>query len=159
MKQTVKIFVLTLGTCLTSCVTVPEGGYTALPNNRNFHASYDRVWGAVVSLLSEKASIKNIDKASGLITTEEFSIGSGIFSEIELKKVAHPPPSLLATYSAARASVSVFVTRHGESTNVHVTARFAGFENNLSHSWLEWPTNGVLENRILDQIGERIGGG
>jgi hypothetical protein len=154
-----KIVIATIAVCLTGCATAPPGGYTALPNNRDYRASFDRVWGAIVSLASEKGGVKNIDKASGLLTTEEFNVGSGILTPNSLKQFAYEPPSFLGTWSEGRGSVTFFVTRHGELTNVRVTGRFAGFENNATHSWMEWPTKGTLENSILDRIGQMVGSG
>jgi hypothetical protein len=147
-----------IAVCLTSCVSVPEGGYQSLPSNRDYHASFDRVWGAVVSIASEKGSIKNIDKASGLLTTEPFAVGGGFTTEIALKKYASQPASFLATWSEGQGSLTFFVSRHGDVTNVRITGRFAGFENNVTHSWHAWPTKGILENSVLDQISQMVGG-
>lgn len=154
-----KLVIVAVAVCLTSCATVPQGGYTALSNDRDYHAGFDRVWAAVVSLAAEKGGVKNIDKASGLLTTEEFTIGSGILTPNAMKPFAYEPPSFLGTWSEGRGAVTFLVTRRGALTNVRVTARFAGFENNATHSWMAWPTKGTLESSILDQIGQRAGGG
>ena len=150
--------IIALAICLTSCATAPPGGYTSLPNNRDYHASYDRVWGAVVSMASERGGVKNIDKASGLLSTEEFAIGGGFMTQNALKQYAYEPPSFLGVWSEGRGSITFFVTRHGDVTNVRVTGRFAGFERNAAHAWMEWPTTGVMENRILDRIEQEVGG-
>jgi hypothetical protein len=140
-----------------SCVTAPKEGYTALPNTREFDAGYDRVWGAVVSIMSEKGAIKNVDKASGLITTEPFSIGSGFLTQNALQQYAYQPPNLLGTWGAAQGSLNVLVSRKGDKTVVRATARFAGFENNVSHAWMQWPTKGVLENQFLKDVAATLG--
>jgi hypothetical protein len=48
-------------------------------------------------------------------------------------------------------------TSKGSSTTVRITARFTGFESNVTHSWMEWPTRGVLENFLLDRIANDLG--
>jgi hypothetical protein len=141
----------------TGCVTVPEGGYTSLPTSRRFHAGFDRVWGVLVSEISAFATIKTIDKTSGLITTEPLNVGTGMMSEIVLKKYAYRPPNLLGTWGAGRAVLSFYANSQGSSTTVRITAHFAGFEDNVTHSWMEWPTRGVLENMLLDLIAKDIG--
>jgi hypothetical protein len=75
-----------------------------------------------------------------------------------LKEYAHRPPNILGGWDAGRAVLSIFANSKGSSTTVRITARFAGFENNVTHSWMEWPTRGVLENVLLDRIATDIGG-
>lgn len=142
----------------TGCVTVPQGGYTSLPTSRTFHAGFDRVWGVLVSEISSFAVIKTIDKTSGLITTGPLNVGAGLMSEMVLKEYAHRPPNILGTWDAGRAFLSFFANSQDSSTTVRITARFSGFENNVTHSWMEWPTKGVLENVLLDRIAKDLTG-
>jgi hypothetical protein len=132
------------------------GGYTSLPTSRTFHAGFDRVWGVLVSEISAFAVIKTIDKTSGLITTEALNVGTGLMSEIVLKEYAYRPPNILGTWDAGRAFLSFFANSQGSSTTVRITAHFAGFEANVIHSWIEWPTKGALENVLLDRIAKDI---
>ena len=141
----------------TSCVTVRERGDTSLPTWRTFHARFDRVWGVLVSEISSFAVIKTIDKTNGLITTEPLKMGSGLMSEILLKLYAHRPSKFLGTWDDGRTVLSFLATSKGSWTTVRITARFTGFENNITHSWLEWPTKGVLENFLLDRIANDLG--
>ena len=141
----------------TGCVTVPEGSYTPLPTSRTFHAGFDRVWGVLVSEISSFAVIKTIDKTSGLITTGPLKVGAGLISEVVLKEYAHRPPNIVGTWDAGRAVLSIFANSQGSSTTVRITAHFSGFENNVTHSWMEWPTKGVLENALLDRIAKDLG--
>jgi hypothetical protein len=141
----------------TGCITVPERGYTSLPTSRTFHAGFDKVWGVLVSEISSFAVIKTIDKTNGLITTGPVKAGSGLMSEMVLKEYAHRPPNVLGTWDAGRAVLSIFANSRGSSTTVRITAHFTGFENNVAHSWMEWPTKGVLENVLLDRIAKDLG--
>jgi hypothetical protein len=142
----------------TGCVTVSERGYTSLPTSRTFHAGFDRVWAVLVSEISAFAVIKTIDKTNGLITTGPLKVGSGLMSEIVLKEYAHRPPNILGTWDAGRAVLSIFAKSLGSSTTVRITAHFTGFENNVTHSWMVWPTKGVLENVLLDRIAKDLEG-
>ena len=138
------------------CVTVPEGGHTSLPTSRTFHAGFDRVWGVLVSEISSFAVIETIDKRSGLITTGPLKVGAGLMSEMVLKEYAYRPANVLGTWDAGRAVLSILAKSQGSSTTMRITAHFTGFENNVTHSWIEWPTKGVLENVLLDRIAKDI---
>jgi hypothetical protein len=150
MKRT--LFPAVMLFLLTSCVTVRERDDTSLRTWRTFHAGFDRMWGVLVSEISSFAVIKTIDKTNGLITTEPLRLGSGLMSEILLKLYAHRPSNVVGTWDDARAVLSFSATSKGSSTTVRITARFTGFESNVTHSWIEWPTKGVLENFLLDRI-------
>jgi hypothetical protein len=63
----------------------------------------------------------------------------------------------LGTWDDGRAVLSFLVTAKRSSTTVRITARFTGFESSVTHSWMEWPTRGVLENFLLDQIANDLG--
>jgi hypothetical protein len=141
----------------TGCATVPEGSDSSLPTSRKFHVDFDRVWDVLVSEVSSFAVIKTMDKASGLITTEPLRVGTGLMSEIVLKEYAHRPANILGTWDAGRAILSIFANAQGSSTTVRITARFAGFEDNITHSWMPWRTKGVLENVLLDRIAKDLG--
>jgi hypothetical protein len=138
------------------CVTVPKGGYTSLPTSRAFHAGFDRVWGVLISEISTFAVIETIDKTNGLITTGPLRVGTGLMSEIVLKEYAYRPPNILGTWDRGRAVLSISANSRGSSTTVRITAHFWGFENNVTHSWIEWPTKGVLENVLLDRIAKDL---
>src|SRR5215469_4152109 len=137
---------------LTGCVTVRERGDTSLPTWRTFHARFDRTWDVLVSEISSFAVIKTIDKANGLITTEPLKMSSGLMSETLLKLYARRPSNILGTWDDARTVLSFLATSKGSSTTVRITARFTGFESSVTHSWMEWPTKGVLESFLLDRI-------
>ena len=140
----------------TGCATVPEGSYSSLPTSRRFHADFDRVWGVLVSEISSFAVIETIDKTSGLITTGPLKVGAGPMSEMVLKEYAHRPTNILGTWDAGRAILSILAKSQGSSTTVRITAHFLGFETNVTHSWMEWPTKGVLENELLDRIAKDL---
>jgi hypothetical protein len=139
------------------CTTVPKVGYTSLPTSRTFHAEFERVWSVLVSEISSFAVIKTIDKTNGLITTGPLKVGTGLMSEIVLKEYAHRPRNILGTWDRGRAILSISAKPRGSSTTVQITAHFTGFENNVTHSWIDWPTKGVLENVLLDRIAKDIG--
>jgi hypothetical protein len=91
-----------------------------------------------------------------MITTGPLKVGTGLMSEMVLKEYAHRPTNLLGTWDAGRAVLSILAKSQDSSTTVRITAHFMGFENNVTHSWIEWPTKGVLENVLLDRIAKDI---
>ena len=140
----------------TGCVTGPGNNSTSLPTSRTFHAGFDRVWGILVSEISTFAVIKTSDKSSGLIVTEPLKVGEGLMSEMVLKEYAYRPSNILGKWDAGRAVISLYAIPKGSSTTVGIKARFRGFEDNVTHSWMEWPSKGVLENVLLDRIANHI---
>jgi hypothetical protein len=114
------------------------------------------VWSVLVSEISSFVVIETIDKPSGLITTGPLKVGAGLMSEIVLKEYAHRPTNVLGTWDAGRVVLSFLAKSQGSSTTVWITAHFTGFENNVAHSWIEWPTKGALENVLLDRIAKDI---
>lgn len=142
---------------VTACTTVPQGGYSSAPTDRTYNAGYDRVWGVLVGGLSAKYTIKNIDKASGLITLEPVTLGSGILTPSQLRPYAYEPANLLGTWSDSRAIVSFYVSKQGKGTNVRVTAQISAFENNVTHTWQPWVSKGVIEQTFLNSTSEHLG--
>lgn len=140
-----------------ACATAPKSGYTSLPTSRRFHAEFERVWRVLVSEISSFAEINTIDKTNGLITTGPLKVGTGLMSEIVLKEYAHRPRNILGTWDRGRAVLSISAKAQGSFTTVRITAHFTGFENYVTHSWMEWPTKGVLENVLLDRIAKDLG--
>jgi hypothetical protein len=76
---------------------------------------------------------------------------------VEKRERKEAPPNLVGTWNGGRAPISVYAAAVGKGTMVRVTAKFAGFEDNVSHEWMEWPTKGVLENEILNRIETDLG--
>lgn len=154
MKKTLTLclFIMALAGCVTPQPVSP------VQTTRTFPANYDRVWGTIVSELSADYPIQNVDKASGLITTQPLTLASGLWdSEDKLKQYAYSPGIILGTYNNAQCSLTVFVSKSDETnTSVRVTARFQGFENNVTQSWQTWQSNGVMENQFLDKIGQLL---
>jgi hypothetical protein len=139
------------------CVTVQKSAHSSLPTSRTFHAKFDRVWGILVSEVSSFAVIKTMDKARGLIITGPLKMGAGLTSEMVLKEYAHRPANIVGTWDAGRAVLSFFANSKDSSTTVRITAHITGFETNVTHSWMEWPSKGVLENVLLDRIAKDLG--
>jgi hypothetical protein len=144
---------------LIGCATIPESRHSSLPVSRRFHAGFDRVWEVLVKEVSSFAVIETMDKTHGLITTGRLRVGSGLMSEIVLKEYAQRPSNIVGTWDGGRAVLSIFAHSQGSFTTVQITARFAGFENNVTHSWMEWPSKGVLENVLLDHISKALESG
>ena len=116
-----------------------------------------KVWAIIVSELSADYPIQNVDKASGLITTQELTLGTGFSAEDDLRHYAYSPGVILGTYNNAQCSLTVFVSKSDEtSTNVRVTGRFQGYENNVTQSWQTWQSKGVMESQFLDKIGNLL---
>jgi hypothetical protein len=139
---------------LAGCTTVPEN--SSLPTSRRFHAKIDRVWTALVSEISAFAVIEQIDKSTATIVTGPLRTGSGLMSEVLLKEYAHRPSNIVGTWDSGRVVLSILARSEGSSTVVRITARFTGYENNVIHAWVNWPTKGVLENFLFDKIAKDL---
>jgi hypothetical protein len=153
------LFALSITLLLTGCATAPKGPATPLPTSRTFSAPFDKVWGAVVAEVSADCPVQSVEKSSGLITTQMMSFGGGFGGWQTLQRYAYEPRAFLATWTGgARGNLTFYVSSpDATKTTIRVTARFEGFEDNVSKSWHPWQSNGVLENQYLDKISRAIG--
>src|ERR1700722_14027920 len=103
MRKQINIFLL-MAVVLVGCVT-PQP-VTPVQTTRTFPASYDKVWGTIVSELSADYPIQNVEKASGLITTQQLSLASGWGAETTLERYAYSPGIILGTYNNAQCSLT-----------------------------------------------------
>lgn len=141
------------------CATAPSAPSAPIQTTRTFAMPLDKVWGAVVSEISADCPIQSVDKASGLITSQMMSFGGGFGGYKTLQQYAYEPKAFLATYTGgARGSLTFFVNSNdGANTTVRATARFEGFEDNVSKSWQPWQSNGALEQKYLNKIAAVLG--
>jgi hypothetical protein len=152
----IKLALLALAIGLAGCVGPAPDGYTALPDNQDFAAPHDRVWAAVLALASHNGPLQSAHNAQGEIVTQPFRLAHGDLAENVLQRYAYAPPTALATWSEARAVVTFDLTPHNGVTNVRVTAKISGFENNIARSWIDWPTRGTLEQLALTRIAQAL---
>ncbi|HEY1771287.1 MAG TPA: hypothetical protein VGG02_13630 [Chthoniobacterales bacterium] len=152
----IKLSLLALALCLAGCVGPAPDGYPALPDNRDYTASYDRVWAAVFAVASRNGPLQSAHKAQGEIVTQPFKLAHGELTENVLKRYAYPPPTALATWSDGRAVVTFDLMPHDGVTNVRARAKISGFENNIAQSWIDWPTRGTLEQLALTRIAQAL---
>lgn len=141
---------------LVGCATVAVR--PTIQDTEIIDAPFDKVWGALIATLSEQSlPIETIEKESGLVTTKFVTFASGFMAERAINEVAVKPSGLLYTWSNARYTVSVFVTKSGENTTrVKITSHIEAFENNVTKSWMVCYSNGVIEKRIFDSIEAKI---
>jgi hypothetical protein len=151
------VVLLIAALALGGCVTETHLPAAAEQTSRTYNTSFDKVWGVIVGNISVDCPIQNIDKASGLLVTQPMSLATGIMSGTELQKVAWEPPGAFSTWDGARCVLTFFVTSpDATNTTVRITARFAGFENNVTGSWHDWPSKGVLEDQYLNKISSSL---
>jgi len=160
MKKSLLAFVGLV--CLSGCATMQQqasGSATPLSIDYMVSAPFDQVWGKLVERATDRSwPLKTIDKASGIIVTDFSSLGDGISGWQALKQLAYEPSMFLATWAGgARMKLSVFVSKIAENqTRVKLNAHFEGFENNVTHQWVVWQSNGLDEKGVVDYIASEL---
>jgi len=148
------LFALVAGGCATQTAPVAPR-----PTSRTYSVPFDQVWGSVVSEVSAVCPVQSIEKSSGLITTQMMSFGGGYSGWQTLRGYAYEPKIFLSTWNGgARCSLTFYVSSvDGTNTSVRVTGRFEGFEDNVTHGWQFWQSNGAYENQFLDKFATTLG--
>ena len=153
------LLALSIALLLTGCATGPQDRATPLATSRSYAAPFDKVWGALVAEVSADCPVQNVDKASGLITSQQMSFGGSYGGWRTLEIYAYQPKAFLATWTGGTRGSLTFYVSSADPTNttIRVTARFEAFEDNVSKSWHTWESNGVLENKYLGKVSRAIG--
>lgn len=123
------------------------------------HASFNKVWGAVVATLAEMAlPIESIERGSGLVTTKFVTFDSGLIADKQIDPIAQRPSIFLGIWSqGGRYTLSIFVTSSGENTTkIKITTYIEEFENNVTKSWHACYSKGVIEKQIFDSVRSKI---
>jgi hypothetical protein len=122
-------------------------------------SSSKSIWAATVQAIGEHASVKTLDRDSGLIMTEPTTIDAG-FNNRFMGSYVRSPKGLggfLSTWNGLRVQITATVTEVdvGHST-VALTARYEAFEDNVSHKWVMLASNGSFEDTIMSEIQGKV---
>ena len=138
------------------CATAPTPA-PPLPTERTYARPFDKVWNVIVAGVSADYPVQAVDKASGLLETRQASILDGSTPSKTLKKYGYDPKILLEAWTGTRCSLTFYVfSPNPSNTVVRVTARIEGFDDNITHNWQPWASNGVLENQYLDRFSSAL---
>lgn len=148
--SSVLIFTLAvLLVALPGCATAPAP--RMIEAEDQIHAGFETVWTALVSSLAERnVPIKTIDKASGIVVTEEMAVRNGDNNYCDCGGNG------IATEDRRAASYNVYVKRvTDEICSVRVNARFysiVSFGSTASRK--ECVSTGQIEGSILSRLRE-----
>ncbi|MGH8017748.1 MAG: hypothetical protein ACREIA_05560 [Opitutaceae bacterium] len=159
MKTALKLVstILILATLAGCATTSSPAGAQPERTRAVIHASKDKVWPLLVSEVGLNYPVAAIEKESGLITTAFVSIPVGP-DNMYMNRYVIVRPIFLATWNGLRGKLSVLAveTAPGQ-TQVTITAHYEAYESNVLKTTLVMPTNGVVENRILSSIEQKLG--
>ena len=144
---------------LTGCATTQPQPTGPIHKEFILDAAFDKVWPAVLERATDRSwPIKTIDKASGIIATDFVSLGTSFSGWKTAKTIAYEPSCMLCTWTGgARQTVTVFVTKIDESkSRVKIGIHVEAFENNVSHQWAAWQSNGANEKLIADDLAQKL---
>ena len=130
-----------------------------LQDSRVFAASFDKVWNAVVSTLSElRYQVETMERENGSAVTKPVNV-EGKSARNALNRISKLPAIPEGAWSKGWHSLSIFVTPGGGSrTNVKITTHIEGFESKVSNDWHVCYSNGFLEKQFLDSVGSKLTG-
>lgn len=156
------LIAMILGVLFTSCVTYTPPIKKDIVKTKDFTQSYDEVWAKITNWFTTKGlPIKNVDKNSGLITSEYKLDNMPSYTK-------YGSPTATSLYmdcgvggylSAEGGTINVLVIKKDNFVNVTINAFFSSY---LSYSGYTPPqsvratcfSNGTLEKEIFDFIGK-----
>lgn len=143
---------------ISGCATTTQMVKPDIQNSSTIQASYDKVWGALMATLAEKAyPIESVEKESGLITTKFVNFASGYGANKEIKRVSQRPSVFMGTWNQGRYTLSIFVnSKDNIATDIKITAHIEAYENNMTNSWHICQTKGVVESDILQAVSSKL---
>lgn len=154
---------LTLFIFLTSCIPMPPLQYNFDPAS-NYYRSYDEVWESLINLLADiNIPIKTIEKASGIVATDEMnapipSVPPG--ARVETAYYDCGVPGGLSTINGVRARYNVFVRKLSDNdTSMRINVSYSGSHwlGNDFQGWVTCLSKGGLEEDLHARLKGRLG--
>lgn len=157
------LLLLLLTTILTACATagVPPMKTTII-NTRNYDASYDKVWTAIIEVVAESnLGISNLEKDSGIIVISNISYEPSWADEGTLGSAMGVPDEV-----EERAANFNIVAKRNDNNKISVQIN-SNFRMYIRHGngsaampfrskWRKVYSNGTLESLIFDRIAQRL---
>jgi len=153
MKRFVFAFIFMF---LSGCATVPPAQYN-YDSSRAYSKAYDEVWQSIVDYFAKRNTpIKTIEKASGIIATEDLNVPFQYKSgTIKSSYCDCGTPGGLNTYKQLLGRYNVFVKKVSDSeTSVQVNTNYRAsiwFGNNFL-GWVNCASTGDLESSLHSHI-------
>ena len=152
IKKLIILFILLL---FTSCASVPP-----TPNEFHFSQNYNKyldiVWDEVIAIFAKRnIPIKNIEKFSGIIATEDMKVKFTGEVSPESQYCDCGKPGNLTTYREMVGRFNVFVRKVGKNeTSVQINPyyRASKYFGNDFIEWTDCTSKGFLEHDILTQL-------
>ena len=131
-----------------------------IPDSRAYSASFDKTWGALISVLAERGlDIETSDKSSGLLTTRPYALASASKSggpnvPTEVWRVAYKPFSMFGMWNSVEYKLNVLVTQEEAGSKVKITTRIDVEDGSgLTH---QLKSRGVIEDEIFTAMGALV---
>jgi hypothetical protein len=151
-QNSMKLIISSVLLCLVAGCATPQLAPVKETTQR-FDQPFDKVWGSIVASVTSDYPIQVIEKQSGVLETQFVSLPGNN----PLKQYGVEPSIFLSIWYQNRARLSVYAKAQGETnTTVRVAAHFEGFEGNMTKNWYVWPSNGVLEQQIIERISSNL---
>lgn len=144
--------------CLLSFFMVTFSHAETAPTTKIYDYKYDAVWNTLVSAVSSgHYEIAAIEKDSGILTTKSRLFVSGFNANKTMDQVSYLPSIPMSIWTRGEGELSFKVTSLGDSkTQVTISAKYRTYEEGLTKSWHDCPSNGQNEAMLLDELERRI---
>jgi len=156
-KMRVILAIALLSVTVVGCANYKAPMKRNVESTRTYAMPYDEVWNKVVDWFSmNNTPIKNLDKSSGLISTE-YNLRNNIAQSCDCGETGFGQ-----RFESAKANFNVVVRQSGDTAvTVRVTTFFDAVLVNPSYqsgvpdyrSTIECHSTGKLEKEILDHVG------
>lgn len=140
--------------CVVACFAQRA---SAAPETLN--GSSKQIWIASVQSVSKHATIKSMDRETGLVVTDLTPI-PGDFNSKELNNYVVAPGGLagfMSTWNGLKVQMTVNINELDDThSTIDLEARYIGYEDNMAHRWVDLRSNGNLERLIVAEIRAKL---
>jgi len=118
-----------------------------------------QIWIASVQSVSKHVTIKSMDRETGLVVSDLTSI-PGDFNSKELNDYVVAPKGIagfLSTWNGLKVQMTANINEIDSAhSTIDLEARYIGYEDNMSHRWVDLRSNGNLERSIISEIRTKL---
>ena len=128
------------------------------PVSKVYDYDYNKVWNALVSAVaSGNYEIATLEKDSGILVTKSRVLATGWEANKAMDRVSYLPSIPMSIWTQGNGELSFKVTSiESNKTEVQVSAKYKTYEDNVTKSWYDCPSNGKNEATLLEELGKRI---
>lgn len=127
--------------------------------DRIYEYGYDLVWESLASAITEgNYDIETLEKESGVLVTKcRLLVSAPIDANKTMDLISKLPSIPFSIWTKGEGELTFKVSQiDANRTKVSVSAKYRTYENNVTKSWYDCPSNGKNEAIILEELDKKI---